>query len=118
MAALFDPVHRRGEHIKWGLISYTVAIFSSLTIHNAVVFNIQSICYINNRNFPGLDGVLPPGPHGYQQSTDAGVLNLIAYIAFLFNGWFADGLLVSSCMMRSSTLVSNAGSPCSSIVAT
>ena len=95
MTALFDPVHRRGEYIKWGLIPYTVAIFSSLTIYNAVVFNIQSFCYIDNRNFPGGDGGLPPGPLGCQLSTDSG-LNLIAYITFLFNGWLADGLLVSS----------------------
>ena len=96
MVALFNPVYRRGEHIKWGLISFTVAMFSSLTVHNAVVFKIQSICFIDNRNFPGGDGGLPPGPIGYQLSTDPGALNLIAYFTFLFNGWLADGLLVSS----------------------
>ena len=96
MAALFNPVYRRGDRVKWGLISYTVAIFSSLAIHNAVVFKIQSICYIDNRNFPGGDGGLPPGPLGCQLFTDSGALNLIAYITFLFNGSLADGLLVSS----------------------
>ena len=96
MTALFNPVYRRGEHIKWGLISYTVAMFSSLTVHNAVVFKIESICFINNRNFPGGDGGLPPGPIGYQMFTDSGALDLIAYITFFFNGWLADGLLVSS----------------------
>ena len=96
MAALFNPVYRRGERVKWGLVSYTVAIFSSLAIHNAVVFNVQSICFIDNRNFSGGDGELSPGPLGYQLSTDSGALNLIAYITFFFNGWLADGLLVSS----------------------
>ena len=96
MAALFNPVYRRGEHIKWGLVSYTVAMFSSLTLHNAVVLKIESICFINNRNFPGGDGGLPPGPLGYQFFTYLGTLNLVAYITFLFNGWLADGLLVSS----------------------
>ena len=96
MAALFNPVYRRGERVKWGLVSYTVAIFSSLAIHNAVVFNVQSICFVDNRNFSGGDGELPPGPLGYQLSTDSGALNMIAYITFFFNGWLADGLLVSS----------------------
>ena len=94
MTALFNPVYRRGGHIKWGLIPYTVAMFSSLTIHNAAVFNMKSMCYINNRNFPGVENVLPPGPGGFQQHMVA--LNLIAYITFIFNGWLADGLLVSS----------------------
>ena len=95
MTALFNPVYRRGGHIKWGLIPYTVAMFSSLTVHNAVVFSIQSLCYIDNRNFPGGDS-MPPGPIGCQQSTDSGALDLIAYTTFLFNGSLADGLLVSS----------------------
>ena len=96
MAALFNPIYLRGERVKWGLISYTVAIFSSLTVHNAAVFKIESICFIDNRNFPGGDDGIPPGPLGYQLSTASGALNLIAYITFFFSGSLADGLLVSS----------------------
>ena len=94
MTSLFNPVYRRGERVKWGFISYTVAMFSSLTIHNAAVFNMESMCYIDNRDFPGVENVLPPGPGGFQQHMVA--LNLIAYVTFIFNGWLADGLLVSS----------------------
>ena len=61
MTSLFNPVYRRGERVKWGLISYTVAMFSSLTIHNAAVFNMESMCYIDNRNFPGVENVLASG---------------------------------------------------------
>ena len=95
MAALFNPVHRRGEYVKWGLISYTVVMFSFVTIHNAVVFKLISISYVDNRDFSGVDDLQPPGPCGYQQSTHSGALNLIAYGTFIFNGWLADGLLVS-----------------------
>ena len=96
MAALFNPIYRRGERVKWGLISYTVAIFSSLTAHNVAVFKIESICFIDNRNFPGGDDGIPLGPLGYQLSTASGALNLIAYITFFFSGSLANGLLVSS----------------------
>jgi hypothetical protein len=60
MAALFNPANRRREGIKWGLVSYTVVMFSFVTVFTAMNLNIQSISYIDNREFPGVEGVLPP----------------------------------------------------------
>ena len=45
MAALFNPTHRRSEHIKRGLVSYTPVMFSLVTVHSTVVFEIQSISH-------------------------------------------------------------------------
>lgn len=40
IAVLFDPANRRGEAIKWGLISYTVAMFSFATVLTGMQFKI------------------------------------------------------------------------------
>jgi len=66
ISALFSPTHRRGEAVKWGLVLYTVLIFSVVTIYTATYLNIQSISLIDNREFPGVEGLLPPGPPGYR----------------------------------------------------
>ena len=97
MAALLNPAHRRGERITWWLVSYTAVIFSSTTALNAMQLNIQSICYIDNREFSGVEGVLPPGPLGYLSSIFSDALTTVPDFMFLlFNGWLADGLMVSS----------------------
>ena len=62
MAALFDPCHHRGEPIKWGLVSYTVIMFSLVTMQTAVNLDILAISYIDNCKFPGVEDTLPPGP--------------------------------------------------------
>ena len=36
MAALGNPVYRRGEPIKWGLVSYAVVVFLVVTVENAI----------------------------------------------------------------------------------
>ena len=96
IAALLNPAHRGGERIKWWLVSYTAVIFSSTTVLNAMQLNIQSICYIDNREFPGVEDVLPPGPLGYLSSIFSDALTTVPDFMFLFNGWLADGLMVSS----------------------
>ena len=96
MAALFHPAYRRGEGIKWGLVCYTTAIFSLVTVHNGINFNIRSICYIDNRDFPGADGTIYPGPFGYQWSIAPSALNITPNVMFALCNWLADGLLVSS----------------------
>ena len=53
-----------------------------------------SISYIDNRKFPGVEGVVPPGPLGYQFFTFPDACSIIPNFMFLLNGWFADGLLV------------------------
>ena len=96
MAALFDPVHRSGERVKWGLVSYTVVMFSLATVCTAMNLHIQSISFIDNRDFPGLEDLLPPGPIGYVGFIYDKAINVIPNVAFLLNNWLADGLLVSS----------------------
>ena len=96
MVALLNPAHRRGEGIKWGLVCYTAAMFSFVTVYTAMNDNIQSDSYIDNREFPGVDGVLPPGPLGYQALVYSKPLIIIPNLMFLLNNWMADGLLVSS----------------------
>ena len=89
MAGLFDPVHRRGERIKWGLVSYTVVMFSLLTVITAMTFAIVSICYIYDRQFPG-------GPYGCLSYAISTTLGPIPDAMAIFSNWLADGLLVSS----------------------
>ena len=94
MAALFNPVNRKREGIKWGLVSYTAAMFSFVTIFTVMYENNLSMSHIDNREFPGVHGVLPPGPFGYQLSLYPTVLNIVPNLMFLLNNWLADGLLV------------------------
>ena len=96
VAALFNSAHRRGKNSKWGLLSYITATFSVVTVLIAMQLNLQSISYIDNREYPGVDGVTPPGPLGYQESIHASALTVIPDLMFLLNGWMADALLVSS----------------------
>jgi len=104
MAALFDSANRRGEGIKWGLVSYTMVMFSFVTVLTGMQLDIRSISYIDNREFPGAEGVLPPGPLGYQSSIWSGALTLTPSIMFALNNWLADGLLVSSLFDATPTL--------------
>ena len=97
MAALFNPAFRRGEGIKWGLVTYTVIMFSLVTVYTAMKDHILSICYIDNRDFP--DG----GPWGYHESNSYSALFIIARAAFNLNNWMADGLLVSSLIIAVTT---------------
>ena len=95
MAALLSPAYRRGEGIKWGLVCYTTAIFSFVTVLTGINLNIQSISYIDNRDFPGAEDMIPPGPFGYQWSIAPSALNITPNSMFALCNWLADGLLVS-----------------------
>ena len=95
MATLFNPVYRKGEGIKWGLVSYTVAMFSVVTIGTAMGLDIQSISYIDNREFSGAKSVSDPGPYGYQLLIETEAVYIVPNLMFLLNNWLADGLLVS-----------------------
>ena len=96
MTALFNPVYRRGAGVKWGLVSYTVIMFSLVTVYTGTKGHILSISYIDNRNYPGVEGWLYPGPYGYLGATSYTAISLISRTAFNLNNWSADGLLVSS----------------------
>ena len=94
--ALFNSVHRRGEPIKWGLVSYTVVMFSLVTAGTGMNLDILSISYIDNRDFPGIEGVLRPGPYGYQAFISAEAINMIPTAILVLSNWLADGFLVGS----------------------
>ena len=116
--ALLSPVYRRGGGIKWGLVCYTAAMFSLATVHTAMNLHLQSISYIDNREFPAV-GEADPGPIGYFESLYSDAINVIANVAFCLSNWLTDGLLVSPCLtMRSVAQASNPSSSPSSIVAT
>ena len=96
MGALVNPVNHRGQGIKWGLVFYTVVMFAFVTVYTAMNLNLQSISYIDNREFPGVGDVLPPGPLGYQWFMYSNALTIVPNLMFLLNNWMADGLLVGS----------------------
>ena len=96
MAALFNPVHRKGEGVKWELVSYTVIMFSFVTVLTAADLEILSISYIDNREFPGIEGVIPPGPLGYEWLISPDALGIVPHVMFILCTWLADGLLVGS----------------------
>ena len=96
VAALLDPVNRKKERIKWGLVFYTVAMFSIVTVQIAIDLRTQCISYIDNRAFPGFEDQLPPGPMGYQIFISSKVLPILSKVTFFLNAWLADGLLVNS----------------------
>ena len=94
MVSLLSPAHRKGEPIKWWLVSYTVVMFSLATVLTGMDLDIQSISHIDNRNFPGVKGKFPPGPYGYFMSIYYKPINFIPTAAFVLTNWLADGLLV------------------------
>jgi hypothetical protein len=95
MSALFDPVNRTMQGIRWGFVIYTAVMFSIVTTFVAMNLNIQSISYVDNRAFPGSDAA-PPGPFGYQFTLYPKPISFIPNFMFLLNNWLADGLLVGS----------------------
>ena len=99
IVALFDPVHRRGEPVKWGLVTYTMVMFLLVTIGTALQLDAYSISYIDNRNFPDVEGVIFPGPFGYQQLMNPEAIVIIPNAVSSLNIWLADGFLVRSSLM-------------------
>lgn len=96
MGALLNPVNRtRG--IKWALVAHTAAMFSFVTIYTAINLDIQSISYIDNREFPGVDSIPWPGPVGYQTLITSKAISVVPTIVFVLNTWLADGLLLYRC---------------------
>ena len=96
MVSLSNPINRMRGGIKWGLVAYTLAMFSFVTVFTATNLDIQSISYIDNRQFPGVGSMLPPGPLGYQFLIYSKAISISRSLMFLLNNWLADGLLVSS----------------------
>ena len=95
MAALINPVYRRGEPIKWGIVSYTVVMYSAVTLQTAMDLDAQSVSYIDNRGFPGVKGEVSPGPIGYQSHISHQARGIFSNVMFFLNACLADGLLIS-----------------------
>lgn len=97
MCALLNHPNRGNGDTKWGLVIHTTAVFSFATIFTAITLHIQCNSYIDNREFPGVDGLLPPGPLGYQFLTYSKAINVVRTVTFILNNWLADGLLLYRC---------------------
>lgn len=95
MSALFNPVNRMRAATKWGLAAHTTAMFLFASIAVTMAFHLQFISGIDNREFPGVDGVLPPGPFGYKSLVYSEAITIVPNVMFPLNQWLADGLLVS-----------------------
>ena len=94
MSVLLSSTYRTRKAVRWGLVAYTMASFAFVTIFTALNLDVQSISYIDNREFPGNDE-LPPGPLGYQYLIYSKAISVAPNLMFLMNNWLADGLLVS-----------------------
>ena len=79
--------------------------------------DVRSISYIDDRGFPGVEGVLVPGPAGYQSIIVAEAIVVAQNVFFVLNNWLADGFLVSSFLVLRSLIHAPNASPSSSIVA-
>ena len=96
IAALVSPLNRKGEKVKWGLVGYSTVMFALVTIFTAMNVRLQQLSYIDNREFPGIPNVLPPGPIGWSLSMYSKALVIVPNACFIIANWMADGLLVSS----------------------
>lgn len=97
MGSLLDPANRMKETVKWGLAIHTATMFSCVTVNTGMVLNLQSISYIDAREFPGIND-MSPGPLGYQLGplySDPSCV--IPNIMFFINTWLADGVLLYRC---------------------
>ena len=69
-------------------------MFSLATVLTGMDLNVQSISHIDNRNYPGVDGLIWVGPYGYYTLIYFRPINFIPTVAFVLNNWLADGFLV------------------------
>jgi hypothetical protein len=95
MGALFNPIDR-AKGIKWGLVAHTTALmFSFVTIYTAHGLDLQSISYIDNREFPTSTACYLLDLLDTSSSSTPTPSTLCPTLMFQFNNWLADGLLVS-----------------------
>jgi len=111
MTALLDPINRKRDGIKWGLVCYTVVMFSCATLATGTAQNLISHCFIDNREFPGFLDIMPPGPIGYQWFIYSKPLSIVPNFASLSNYWLADGFLVGCLFLCPLAHLSNATPP-------
>ena len=116
MRALINPPSRGMTSVRWVVTAHTVAMLSIVTVNTAMSLNIQSISYIDNREFPGANGVPNPGPLGYQSFIYSKPISIAPYTMFFLNNWLVDGLQVSF-TSNSGAQMGNVGCSSSSTVA-
>jgi hypothetical protein len=95
MRALLYPVTHTKGGIRWGLVAHTSTMFSFATIAVGLGLDLQSVSYIEDRDFPGFYGGSAPGPLGYQLLVYSKAINVVPNLMFILNQLLADGLLVS-----------------------
>lgn len=96
IAALFSPANHRKEGVRWCVVCYTMLMFLFVTVLTGTDLHIQSICYVDNREYPGVENAIAPGPLGYRFLISSGALSITRSLMFFLNFWLADGLLVCS----------------------
>ena len=92
MIALFAHA---GKRLNWILVAHTVAMFSLVTIYTATSLNIQSFYYVDERENFNIRDILTYGPLYVYLAYTVKSIDLVPTVAFILNGWLADGLLVS-----------------------
>lgn len=90
---------RARRSIRLVLVAHTVAMFFFLTVSIAMGMNLQSISWINNREF---NDPPFPGPLGYKAQFHS-ITRSIPGTTFQLNQWLADGLLLYRCCVVYST---------------
>ena len=90
MTTLLNPCSRREDGTELGRVSYTVALFSSLTVRVAAALNIYSISFIDNRKFTST--LL--GPLGEPSAIRLTASGAVPNLMFFLVNFLADGLLV------------------------
>ena len=95
MGTLLNPENRMKRGVKWGLVAHTMAMFSFTSIACVIEGRRRFTSYVENREFPGVEGEYPPGPYGFL-SLRSGPITSVGLLMFPLNQWLADGLLVGT----------------------
>lgn len=88
MNALLDPINCKEGGVKWALVAHTTFMFSLVAIFTAINIHLLSIAYIDNREFPGADRVIP-GPLRYEDILSFETPSIAANVLFVLNQWLA-----------------------------
>ena len=115
MGVLLSPANPVKRGVKLALVSHTVAMFAFLTIPVGLNANSLSVCYINDREYPGNESL--PGPIAYNYVLERKTETFVFDAMFPLNQWLADGLLVRL-VLNSVAEVIKIGCSLSCIVAT